>query len=78
MTAYTINDLIRGLQRQIQVTSVVVTHDIQSAFLVGDRIAYLFEGRMLFVGTVAEARTSDEPRLRHFLSGGRGREDATL
>ncbi len=78
VTANTINDLIRGLQRQIQVTSVVVTHDIQSAFLVGDRIAYLFEGRMHFIGTVAEARASDEPRLRHFLSGGRGGDDATL
>jgi phospholipid/cholesterol/gamma-HCH transport system ATP-binding protein len=54
------------------VTSVVVTHDIQSAFFVGDRIAFLHEGRMLFVGTVAEARGSAEPRLRHFLSGGRG------
>ncbi len=78
VTANTINDLIRGLQRQIQVTSVVVTHDIQSAFLVGDRIAYLFEGRMHFVGTVDEARTSDEPRLRHFLKGGRGGDRATL
>src|SRR5712691_7780458 len=78
VTANTINALIRGLQRQIHVTSVVVTHDIQSAFFVGDRIAYLYEGRMHFVGTVAEARASDEPRLRRFLSGGRGGEDATL
>ena len=73
-----LGDLMLRLKKEMHLTSVVVTHDIQSAFLVGDRIAYLFEGRMLFVGTVAEARTSDEPRLRHFLSGGRGREDATL
>jgi phospholipid/cholesterol/gamma-HCH transport system ATP-binding protein len=71
VTATTINEMIKDLQRRLQVTSVVVTHDIASAFLVGDRIAYLFEGRMHFVGTVNEARESTEPRLRHFLSGGK-------
>jgi len=71
VTANTINDLIREMQRQLKVTSVVVTHDIQSAFYVGDRIGYLYGGKMHFVGTVDEARSSDEPRLRGFLSGGR-------
>jgi phospholipid/cholesterol/gamma-HCH transport system ATP-binding protein len=71
VTASAINDLIRDLQARLKVTSVVVTHDIDSAFFVGDRISYLFEGRMYFVGTVDEARASTEPRLRHFLSGGR-------
>jgi len=71
VTATTINELIRDLQRRLQVTSVVVTHDIASAYFVGDRIAYLFEGRMDFVGSVEEARSSKVPRLRHFLSGGR-------
>jgi phospholipid/cholesterol/gamma-HCH transport system ATP-binding protein len=71
VTANTINEMIRDLQRRLQVTSVVVTHDIASAFQVGDRIAYLYEGRMHFVGTVDEAKVSREPRLRHFLSGGR-------
>ncbi|HZM70949.1 MAG TPA: ABC transporter ATP-binding protein [Candidatus Cryosericum sp.] len=71
VTANTINDLIRNMQARLNVTSVVVTHDIQSAFLVGDRIAFLHEGRMLFVGTVDEARRSREAALRHFLNGGR-------
>ena len=71
VSANAINDLIRGLQARLQVTSVVVTHDIDSAFLVGDRVSYLFAGRMHFVGTIDEARASTEPRLRHFLSGGR-------
>jgi phospholipid/cholesterol/gamma-HCH transport system ATP-binding protein len=71
ITATTINQLIRDLQRRLEVTSVVVTHDIESAFLVGDRIGYLDEGRMHFVGTVEEARASAEPKLRRFLSGGR-------
>jgi phospholipid/cholesterol/gamma-HCH transport system ATP-binding protein len=78
VTATTINELIRDLQRRLQVTSVVVTHDIASAFFVGDRIAYLFEGRMHFIGTVDEARRSREERLRHFLSGGREGPVATL
>src|SRR5258708_23535888 len=51
VTATTINELIRDLQRRLQVTSVVVTHDIASAFFVGDRIAYLFDGRMDFMGS---------------------------
>jgi len=69
VTAATINDLIRSMQERLQVTSVVVTHDINSALYVGDRIAFLFEGRMLFVGTVDEAKQSPEPALRQFLSG---------
>jgi len=78
VTAQTINALIRNLQSRLEVTSVVVTHDIDSAFLVGDRIGYLFDGRMDFVGTVEEARASREPRLRHFLTGGREGSDAAV
>jgi phospholipid/cholesterol/gamma-HCH transport system ATP-binding protein len=70
VTSNTINRLIRSLQRRLGVTSVVVTHDIRSAFTVGDRIAFLSEGSILFEGTVQEARGSDEPALRGFLEGG--------
>jgi phospholipid/cholesterol/gamma-HCH transport system ATP-binding protein len=70
ITANTINQLIRNLQGRLGVTSVVVTHDIQSAFTVGDRIAFLDDGKILFEGTVEEARHSDEPTLRGFLEGG--------
>jgi len=73
VTAGTINDLIRSMQARLNVTTVVVTHDIESAFFVGDRIAFLNEGKMHFVGTIDEARASREPMLRHFLSGGRER-----
>jgi phospholipid/cholesterol/gamma-HCH transport system ATP-binding protein len=78
VTARTINELIRSLQRRLEVTSVVVTHDIDSAFFVGDRIGYLYEGKMDFVGTVEESRVADAPRLRHFLSGGRRGSDAAV
>ncbi len=78
VTARTINELIRSLQHRLAVTSVVVTHDIDSAFFVGDRIGYLYEGKMDFVGTVEESRRADAPRLRHFLSGGRRNSDAAV
>jgi phospholipid/cholesterol/gamma-HCH transport system ATP-binding protein len=74
ITAHHINRLIRGLQSRLGVTSVVVTHDIESALFVADRIAYLLEGEMRFVGTVEEARRSQEPSLQLFLRGGRPEE----
>ena len=70
ITADRINRLIRGLQQRLGVTSIVVTHDIRSAFTVGDRLAFLDEGRIVFTGTLDEARGSDQPKLREFLKGG--------
>lgn len=70
ITANAINRLIRGLQARLGITSVVVTHDIQSAFHVADRIAFLHEGRISFTGTPAEAEASREPLLHEFIRGG--------
>jgi phospholipid/cholesterol/gamma-HCH transport system ATP-binding protein len=70
ITAHTINQLIRSLQKRLGVTSIVVTHDIQSAFTVGDRIAFLSEGTIRFDGSVEQAKHSTEPELRNFLDGG--------
>jgi phospholipid/cholesterol/gamma-HCH transport system ATP-binding protein len=70
ITANTINHLIRSLQKRLGVTSIVVTHDIHSAFSVGDRIAFLYEGRILFHGTTEEARTASVALLQNFLQGG--------
>jgi phospholipid/cholesterol/gamma-HCH transport system ATP-binding protein len=70
ITANTINHLIRSLQKRLGVTSIVVTHDIHSAFTVGDRIAFLRDGKILFDGTVEEAKMATEPMLRNFLQGG--------
>jgi phospholipid/cholesterol/gamma-HCH transport system ATP-binding protein len=66
ITADKINELIVSLQRQLDVTSIVVTHDIQSAFYVGDRIAFLRDGVFEWVGTMEEARRSGHPTLREF------------
>ena len=70
ITANAINRLIRGLQRRLGVTSIVVTHDIQSAFMVGDRVAFLHDGKIRFEGPIDEAKRAEEPLLRSFLQGG--------
>lgn len=67
ITSFKINEMISDLQAKLSVTSVVVTHDIQSAFSVGDRIAFLNEGVFEWIGTMEEARDSDHPILREFL-----------
>jgi phospholipid/cholesterol/gamma-HCH transport system ATP-binding protein len=64
-----INHLIRRLQERYHVTSVVVTHDMKSAFHVGDHIAYLHEGRIYFYGTPEEIQTSTDPLIQDFLIG---------
>jgi phospholipid/cholesterol/gamma-HCH transport system ATP-binding protein len=64
-----INRLIRRLQERFHVTSVVVTHDMKSAFHVGDHIAYLHEGRIYFYGTPEEIQASPNPLIQDFLIG---------
>ncbi|HXG59499.1 MAG TPA: ABC transporter ATP-binding protein [Thermoanaerobaculia bacterium] len=66
ITAQKINEMIVDLQSKLNVTSVVVTHDIQSAFTVGDRIAFLNRGVFEWVGTMEEAREADHPILKEF------------
>jgi phospholipid/cholesterol/gamma-HCH transport system ATP-binding protein len=62
-----INHLIRDLQAQLGVTSIVVTHDLQSAFAVADRLAFLHQGIIRFVGTCDEAKASPDLDLSEFL-----------
>ena len=64
-----INRLIRRLQVRFHVTSIVVTHDMKSAFHVADRIAYLHEGRIYFYGLPAEIQGSTDPLIQDFLFG---------
>ena len=64
-----IDELIRTMQRQLGVTSVVVTHDMESAFLVGDRIAMVYEGEIIADETAEEFRRLSDPRIRAFLRG---------
>ena len=64
-----INELILKLQREMDVTSIVVTHDMQSAFKVGNRIVMLHEGKLVFDGTPQEVQGSLEPVVRNFVLG---------
>jgi phospholipid/cholesterol/gamma-HCH transport system ATP-binding protein len=64
-----INRLIRRLQERFHVTSVVVTHDMKSAFHVADHVAYLHEGRIYFYGTLAELEASSDRLIQDFLLG---------
>jgi phospholipid/cholesterol/gamma-HCH transport system ATP-binding protein len=64
-----INDLILGMQKKLGVTSVLVTHDMSSAFRVSDRIAMLVKGRIVKLGTPAEFRASDDPLVKQFIYG---------
>jgi phospholipid/cholesterol/gamma-HCH transport system ATP-binding protein len=75
MTAATIAQLMRASQRHLHSTSVVVTHDIALARIVGDRVAFLSEGRFTFIGTWEEADRSIDPLLADFLAGREGTED---
>src|ERR1041385_6086344 len=69
VVADSINRLIRRLQQRFGMTSVVVTHDMKSAFDVADRIAYLHEGRIYFNGTASQLQQSSDPLIQDFLLG---------
>src|SRR5207247_6318291 len=62
-----INELIIKLQRELKVTSIVVTHDMNSAFKIADRIVMLHEGNIVFDGTPDEIRRSEHDVVKRFL-----------
>ncbi len=69
ITSDAINDLIIKLQSELGVTSIVVTHDMPSAFKIADRMAMLSKGKIVFTGTVDEVRNTDHPMVRQFIEG---------
>ncbi len=70
-----INELIIKLQKELGVTSVVVTHDMASAGKVSDRILMLYEGEFIFDGTPEEITRCNDPRVRCFVEGRCPEED---
>jgi phospholipid/cholesterol/gamma-HCH transport system ATP-binding protein len=68
----TIDELIQDLHRRLGVTSVVVTHDIASAFRVATRLAMLHRGHIHFEGTVGDFQATRDPLVRQFVDGGLG------
>jgi phospholipid/cholesterol/gamma-HCH transport system ATP-binding protein len=69
VTSAVIDQLMIRTKRELGVTAVMVTHDMRSAFSVGDRIAMLYEGRVHWVGTVAETEATTDPIVRQFIEG---------
>jgi phospholipid/cholesterol/gamma-HCH transport system ATP-binding protein len=69
ITAEGIDDLIRDMQRRLGVTSIVVTHDLKSAFKVGDGFAMLYGGKVVFYGAADEVRNTRNPYVRQFIEG---------
>lgn len=71
-----ISRLIRKTQQQLQVTSVLVTHDMESAFYAADRIAMLYKGKIVALGTVEEIRNGHNQIVDAFVRGKEIREEA--
>ena len=69
ITAGAVDRLILKMRDSLGVTSVVVTHDMKSAWRIADRVAMLLDGRMAVAGTVEELGASDDPFIRQFIEG---------
>ncbi len=69
IVAGVIDKLILDLSKKLSITSVVVTHDMKSVFSIADRIAMLYEGKVLEIGTPDEIRNSKNPMIGQFVSG---------
>jgi phospholipid/cholesterol/gamma-HCH transport system ATP-binding protein len=69
VTSAVIDDLMVRMREKLGVTSIVITHDMKSAFRVGSRIAMLYQGQVRQVGTVDEIRRTRDPVVRQFIEG---------
>jgi len=67
--ANTINRLIIDLSERLKITSIVVTHDMKSTFMVANRIALLYKGKIIQTGTVEHFQASKDPFIRQFVEG---------
>jgi phospholipid/cholesterol/gamma-HCH transport system ATP-binding protein len=64
-----INDLIIGVREKLKVTGIAVTHDMTSAYKISNRIAMIYEGRLVMAGTPAEIQSTENPFVRQFVTG---------
>jgi phospholipid/cholesterol/gamma-HCH transport system ATP-binding protein len=69
VTSAVIDDLMVRMRDRLGVTSIVITHDMRSAYTVGTRIAMLYQGKVRQVGSVDEVRNSADPVVRQFVDG---------
>jgi len=69
ITADVINNLIVAVNQKVGATAMTITHDMQSAKKIGDRIAMLYDGKIIWAGTPDDVNNSDNPYLDQFISG---------
>lgn len=69
ITADSINELIKGMHDKLKVTSIVVTHDMKSAYKIADKIAMLYQGRIIAEGTSEQIQNSSHPIVYQFING---------
>ena len=69
LAAVNVDQLIRELSQEFNVTSIVVSHDLRSIFTVADQIAMLYNGQVLLDGTPDDFRATDDPVIRQFIEG---------
>ena len=66
-----VNDLILDLRQRLNMTSIIITHDISSAYKIADKIVMIYEGNIVFDGTPGEIRSSRDPYVQKFIRGNR-------
>ena len=64
-----INDLIKQLHDKLKVTSIAVTHDMTSAYKIGTRIAMMYQGQIIQIGSADQIRNTEHPVVRQFITG---------
>jgi phospholipid/cholesterol/gamma-HCH transport system ATP-binding protein len=69
VTSEAINDLVLDMQKKLGVTSVIVTHDMHSAYKVANRIAMIYDGKIIGIGTPEEIKNSGDPYIHQFVTG---------
>ncbi len=63
------NELVVRTKKELGVTQIIVTHDMQSAYYIADRITFLYQGKVLMVGSPEEIRNSPNPIVQQFITG---------
>jgi phospholipid/cholesterol/gamma-HCH transport system ATP-binding protein len=69
ITADSINELIRSLHDKIKVTAIAVTHDMKSAYRIADRIAMMYQGKIIAEGTPDDIQNTEHPVVHQFING---------
>ncbi|MGL4370901.1 MAG: ABC transporter ATP-binding protein [Spirochaetota bacterium] len=69
VTAAAVDAMIIEMKKLTGLTSVVITHDMRSAYKIADRIAMLFDGKIIFTGSPSELQSTEDPLLRQFIEG---------